>query len=130
MGKYMADDDVRRVNLIYLGPPGNTFPFHVRYVAYAAGLVMYFLWLGVAFLLPLPIILTLFYPLIAAILSTYGLMSQINHDRNVRNVLDTWQAEFRTRKRFRKATHDLDVETVSFNTRSVRVRTTTPGEHR
>lgn len=40
---YHTDDLLHRVDRIYLGPPGKTLPFKVRYVAYGVGFLVFVL---------------------------------------------------------------------------------------
>jgi len=125
MGSWKSDDDLRRVNLIYLGPPGHTLPFHARYIAWFLFMGLYPVFLGIAWVLPLPLGVTLFYPFLIDLATTYFVMQRISHDRNVRNVVDEWKREWQGRRRFRGG--HLNTETVALSTRHVRVHDETPG---
>ncbi|MDN5795868.1 MAG: hypothetical protein L0H79_08975 [Intrasporangium sp.] len=41
--RLLVDDEIYNVNAVWLGPPGRTLPFRVRYVAYAVGAVVFVL---------------------------------------------------------------------------------------
>lgn len=89
-----TDDEVYRVDAVWLGPPKATFPWRVRYVAWGVG--------GAVFLLVLTIerqlgigfgFFSTAWALVITILVTKLIASKINHERPLGSVLSMWLRE-------------------------------------
>lgn len=87
------DDDVYRVNAVWLGPRGLTFPWTARYLAYAVWLLTFTLILGVEAVTPLHVGVPPVWELTITTLFTYGVMSFVDHDRPVKAVWQTFVAD-------------------------------------
>ncbi|RZQ62581.1 hypothetical protein [Amycolatopsis suaedae] len=92
-----TDDEVYRVDAVWLGPPKATFPWRARYVAWGVGIPLFLVLLAVkrqlgfgfadwstAFLVPITIFLT---RLITA---------KISHERPLGAVMTMWLRELNT----------------------------------
>ncbi|MGH3672662.1 MAG: hypothetical protein ACRDSH_18855 [Pseudonocardiaceae bacterium] len=89
-----TDDDVYRVDAVWLGPPKATFPWRVRYVAWGVGIVMFLVVLGVE--RQLGIGFSLFstaWGLLITILLTRLIGSRISHERPLTAVALIWARE-------------------------------------
>uniref|UniRef100_UPI00322203E0 hypothetical protein n=1 Tax=Intrasporangium sp. TaxID=1925024 RepID=UPI00322203E0 len=83
-----VDDEIYNVNSVWLGPPGRTLPFRVRYVAYAVGAVVFVavqvierrLGIGLGFF-------SLAYSLLATVGLTRLILSVVDPDRPLGAVL-------------------------------------------
>lgn len=89
-----TDDDVYRVDAVWLGPPRATFPWRARYVAWGVGVVVFLFvltaerWVGLGFD---------FFNTAWALVVTVGLTrfitSRISHERPLGAVLTMWSRE-------------------------------------
>ena len=84
------DDEVYRVNTVWLGPTGLTFPWTARYLAYATWLVVFLGILLVEALTPLSVNVPPIWELCLATLFTYGLMGFVDHERPLSSVWRTF----------------------------------------
>jgi hypothetical protein len=106
------DDEVYRVNTVWLGPTGLTFPWTARYLAYAMWLVMFLLVLLVEALTPLSVNIPPVWEIVIATLATYGLMGFVDHERPPGAVWSTFLADLnapRAADRTQLYRTDLDV---------------------
>jgi hypothetical protein len=87
------DDEVYRVNTVWLGPRGLTFPWTARYLAYAVWLVTLLVVLLVEAVTPLRVGVPPVWEICLATLFTYGVMGFVDHERPVRSVWQTFTAE-------------------------------------
>lgn len=87
------DDDVYRVNAVWLGPRGLTFPWTARYLAYATWLVTFLVILLVEAVTPLSIGVPPVWEICITTLFTYAVMSFVDHERPVRAVWRTFLAD-------------------------------------
>jgi hypothetical protein len=87
------DDDVYRVNAVWLGPRGLTFPWTARYLAYATWLVTFLVILLVEAITPLHVGVPPVWEICITTLFTYAVMSFVDHDRPVRAVWRTFLAD-------------------------------------
>ena len=107
------DDDVYRVNAVWLGPRGLTFPWTARYLAYATWLVTFLVILLVeAVVPPLHVGVPPVWEITITTLFTYAVMSFVDHERPVRAVWQTFLA-------------DLDAPRAEGRRRPVRVQART-----
>lgn len=88
-----ADDEVYRVNAVWLGPRGLTFPWTARYLAYATWLVVFCLILLVEAVTPLTVGLPPVWEVCLAVLVTYALTGLVDHERSLRSVAQTFAAD-------------------------------------
>lgn len=76
-----ADDEVRRFNAVYLGPPGYSLPFHARYSAYAVGAAIFAVILLIEAITPLSVGLPPIWEGVFTVLGTSVVMSAVDHDK-------------------------------------------------
>lgn len=89
-----VDDDIYRVDGVWLGPPQRTLPWRARYVAYGVGLGVFLLLqvverrvgIGISFW-------TLSYSLLITIALTRLALSVVDHDRTVWSVVTAFVHE-------------------------------------
>jgi hypothetical protein len=91
--RVIPDDEVYRVNTIWLGPTGLTFPWTARYLAYATWLVTLLVLLLVEGITPLHVGVPPVWEIVVTTLFTYAAMGFIDHERPVKAVLQTFRAE-------------------------------------
>lgn len=111
------DDDVYRVDAVWLGPRGLTLPWAARYSAYAIWLVLFSGVLLVEGLLPMPVSVPPVWELVLTILATYALTGVIDHERPLKSVFELLR---------REVTAPRDVpppKAIRLTAGSVRVRT-------
>lgn len=87
------DDEVYRVNTVWLGPRGLTFPWTARYLAYAVWLVAFLLILLVEAVTPIDVGLPPVWEISIATLFTYAVMGLVDHERPVASVWQTFIAD-------------------------------------
>jgi hypothetical protein len=97
--RVLPDDDVYRVNTVWLGPTGLTFPWTARYLAYAVWLVTFLLVLLVERITPLHIGVPPVWEICLTTLFTYGVMGFVDHERPVRAVWETFRADLTAPRR-------------------------------
>jgi hypothetical protein len=92
-----TDDEVYRVDAVWLGPPKATFPFRARYVAWGVGMLVFVLVLsgervvgfGFGFF-------TVAWAVVATIVLTRLICSRISHERPLGAVFTMWLRELNT----------------------------------
>lgn len=87
------DDEVYRVNTVWLGPSGITFPWTARYLAYATWLAVFLLVLLVEGITPLKVNIPPVWEICLTTLFTYGILGFIDHERPVKAVWQTFVAD-------------------------------------
>ena len=87
------DDEVYRVDAVWLGPKGLTLPWSARYSAYGIWLVLFVGVLLVEAVLPMRVTVPPVWELVLTILATYALTGVIDHDRPLVSVLHLLRAE-------------------------------------
>jgi hypothetical protein len=83
-----VDDDIYRVDGVWLGPPRRTLPWRARYIAYGVGLIVFLLLqvlerrigVGLSFF-------PLAYSMLATIVITRAALKAVDHDRGVGSLL-------------------------------------------
>lgn len=89
-----TDDEVYRVDAVWLGPPKATFPWRARYVAWGVGILVFFLvltgerWVGFGFGF-----FTVAWALIITVVITRLIGSRITHERPLGAVFTMWVRE-------------------------------------
>ena len=89
------DDEVYRVDAVWLGPQGLTFPWTARYSAYGIWVVLFVGVLVVEAVLPMRVSMPPVWELVITILATYALTGVIDHDRPLISVWQMLRAEIR-----------------------------------
>jgi hypothetical protein len=87
------DDEVYRVDAVWLGPRGLTLPWSARYSAYGIWLVLFVSVLLVEAVLPMRVSVPPVWELVLTILTTYALTGVIDHDRPLVSVWHLLRAE-------------------------------------
>ena len=89
------DDEVYRVDAVWLGPQGLTLPWSARYSAYGIWVILFVAVLVVEGLLPMPVSIPPVWELVLTILGTYALTGVIDHDRPLISVWELLRSELR-----------------------------------
>jgi hypothetical protein len=116
------DDDVYRVDAVWLGPQGLTLPWTARYSAYGIWVVLFVGVLLVEAVLPMSVSIPPVWELVLTILTTYALTGVIDHDRPLVTVWQLLRWEF-TAPRARAAEKPVRTDASSLRLRENRVRT-------
>jgi hypothetical protein len=90
------DDEVYRVNTVWLGPSGLTFPWTARYLAYATWLITFLVILFVEAITPLSVNVPPIWELCLTTLFTYGVMGFVDHERPFKAVWQTFMVDLTT----------------------------------
>jgi hypothetical protein len=109
------DDEVYRVDAIWLGPRGFTLPWAARYSAYGIWLVLFVGVLLVEAALPMSVTVPPVWELVLTILATYALTAVIDHERPLFSVYELVRTEC-------TAPRPARVSSVSTTSSTVRVR--------
>lgn len=109
------DDEVYRVNTVWLGPRGLTFPWTARYLAYAVWLLAFLLILLVEAVTPIDVGLPPVWEISIATLFTYAVMGLVDHERPVASVWQTFFADI-------SAPRATSSQIMVTSTRKVRIR--------
>ncbi len=89
-----TDDEVYRVDAVWLGPPKATFPFRARYVAWGVGFLVLLLVLGVERQLGIGFgFFSTAWGLLIAIGLTRLICARISHERPLSSVAAMWARE-------------------------------------
>ena len=97
--RVLPDDELYRVNTVWLGPTGLTFPWTARYLAYAVWLVTFLVMLLVERVTPLHIGIPPVWEICLTTLFTYAVMGFVDHERPVRAVWETFRADLNAPRR-------------------------------
>lgn len=109
------DDEVYRVDAVWLGPTGFTLPWAARYSAYGIWLTLFLSVLLVEAALPMRVSVPPVWEFVLTVLATYGLTAVIDHERPLVSVFELVRTELNApRQRLAKP--------VSVNVTRVRVR--------
>ena len=83
-----VDDEIYRVDAVWLGPPNQTLPFRARYSAYGVGMVVFIVLQSVERQVGLGLgFFTLAWSLMATVGLTHLVLSVVDHDRPLTSVL-------------------------------------------
>jgi hypothetical protein len=93
------DDEVYRVDAVWLGPQGLTLPWTARYQAYGIWLFLFVMILLIEAALPMNVSVPPVWELVISILATYAVTGLIDHDRPVRSVWQLARAELAAPRR-------------------------------
>jgi hypothetical protein len=86
--RLQPDDDVYRINAVWLGPRGLTLPWVARYSAYAIWLVLFLAILAVEGMSPLKVSVPPVWEFAISVLATYAIMGFVDHERPVRSLIE------------------------------------------
>lgn len=95
------DDDVYRVDAVWLGPRGMTLPWSARYSAYGIWLVLLVGLLLVEAALPMRVTVPPVWETVISVLATYALTGVIDHDRPLVSVLQLVRFELSAPRPFK-----------------------------
>ncbi len=110
------DDEVYRVDAVWLGPRGLTLPWTARYSAYGIWLMLFVSVLLVEAILPMGVSVPPVWELVLTILATYAVTGVIDHDRPVVSVWQLLRAEL-TAPRPPKAERPIRLSAASVRVR-------------
>jgi hypothetical protein len=116
------DDEVYRVDAVWLGPQGLTLPWSARYSAYGIWVVLFVGVLLVEAVLPIPVSIPPVWELVLTILATYALTGVIDHDRPLITVWQLLRSELRA-PRSPQPSRPVQIDASSVRRRENRVRT-------
>jgi hypothetical protein len=88
-----TDDEVYRVDAVWLGPPKATMPWRVRYVAWGVGAIVFLLVMTVERRIGVPFGWSIAWGLVATVLITRLATSRITYERPLGSVLTMWARE-------------------------------------
>jgi hypothetical protein len=91
--RLQPDDDVYRINAVWLGPRGLTLPWVARYSAYAIWLMLFLLILAVEGVTPLSVGVPPVWEFAVSVLATYAVMGFVDHERPVRALVELGKSE-------------------------------------
>jgi len=89
-----TDDDVYRVDAVWLGPPRATFPWRARYVAWGVGVVVFLVvltverWVGLGF-----DFFNTAWGLVVTVALTRFITTRISHERPLGAGMSMWSKE-------------------------------------
>jgi hypothetical protein len=88
-----TDDEVYRVDAVWLGPPRATMPWRARYVAWGVGVVVFLLVLTVERRIGISLFWSIAWGIVATILLTRMITAKISHERPLSAVSAMWLRE-------------------------------------
>lgn len=92
-----TDDDVYRVDAVWLGPPKATFPWRARYVAWGVGFVLFFVVLTVERQLGFGFgFFSTAWAFVITVALTKLITAKISHERPLGSVMTMWFRELTT----------------------------------
>ena len=88
-----TDDEVYRVDAVWLGPPKATFPWRARYVAWGVGTVVFLVVLTIFRQMGISLFWSIGWGLAVTIGITMIICARISHERPLGAVLTMWVRE-------------------------------------
>ena len=89
-----TDDEVYRVDAVWLGPPKATFPWRARYVAWGVGILVFFVVFSIQRAIGFGFgFFTIAWGLVITVVLTRFICSRISHERPLTAVLTMWGRE-------------------------------------
>jgi Na+/melibiose symporter-like transporter len=89
-----TDDEVYRVDAVWLGPPKATFPWRARYVAWGVGIVVFLLVMTVERQMGIGFgFFSTAWAFVATIILTRFICARISHERPLGAVMTMWVRE-------------------------------------
>lgn len=96
------DDEVYRVDAVWLGPRGLTLPWSARYTAYGIWLVLFVAILLIEAALPMRVNVPPVWETVLSILATYAVTGVIDHERPLISVVQLVRAELGAPRRIKE----------------------------
>lgn len=112
-----TDDDIYRARLLYLGPPGYTFPVHLPYAQYGVFAALLALYIFIHWLITFTVDVFPAWEIALAMVSTSLIFRYVDPDRPARAVLRTVLTDWR---RTREPGHEMRDRRYSAN--RIRIR--------
>jgi hypothetical protein len=88
-----TDDEVYRVDAVWLGPPRATMPWRARYVAWGVGVVVFLIVLTVERRMGISLFWSVAWGIVMTIVLTRLICSRISHERPLTAVTAMWFRE-------------------------------------
>jgi hypothetical protein len=88
-----TDDEVYRVDAVWLGPPRATMPWRARYVAWGVGAVVFLVVLTVERRMGISLFWSVAWGIVITIVLTRLICSRISHERPLTSVTAMWVRE-------------------------------------
>jgi hypothetical protein len=88
-----TDDEVYRVDAVWLGPPRATMPWRARYVAWGVGVFVFLIVLTVERRLGISLFWAIAWGIVITVLLTRLITSKISHERPLTAVSAMWLRE-------------------------------------
>ena len=88
-----TDDEVYRVDAVWLGPPRATMPWRARYVAWGVGVVVFLLVLTIERRIGISLFWSIAWGIVVTILLTRIICAKISHERPLSAVAAMWLRE-------------------------------------
>lgn len=88
-----TDDEVYRVDAVWLGPPRATMPFRARYVAWGVGVFVFLIVLTVERRLGISLFWAIAWGIVMTIVLTRIICAKISHERPLSAVAGMWVRE-------------------------------------
>lgn len=101
--KLRTDDDIYRARLLYLGPPGYTFPVHLPYAQYGVFAALLALYMFIHWCFTFDVEIFPAWEIALAMVSTSLIFRYVDPDRPARAVLRTVLTDWR---RTRESDHE------------------------
>lgn len=100
-----TDDEVYRVDAVWLGPPKATFPWRARYVAWGVGIPLFLVVLGVERQVGIGFgFFSTAWAFVITIALTRIITAKISHERPLSAVVNMWLRELRAPRERRNGT--------------------------
>lgn len=93
--KLRTDDDIYRARLLYLGPPGYTFPVHLPYAQYGVFAVLVAAYMFIHWLFTFTVEVFPAWEIALAMVSTSLIFRYVDPDRPARAVIRTVLTDWR-----------------------------------
>lgn len=91
--RLQPDDEIYRINAVWLGPRGLTLPWTARYAAYGIWLTLFITVMIIEAVLPMRVSLPPVWEAVFSVLGTYAISGVIDHDRPLRSVIQLIRTE-------------------------------------
>jgi hypothetical protein len=88
-----TDDEVYRVDAVWLGPPRATMPFRARYVAWGVGVFVFLIVLTIERRIGISLFWSIAWGIVITILLTRIICAKISHERPLSAVTSMWLRE-------------------------------------
>jgi hypothetical protein len=88
-----TDDEVYRVDAVWLGPPKATMPWRARYVAWGVGVVVFLVVLTIERRIGISLFWSIAWGIVMTIVLTRLICSRISHERPLTAVTSMWIRE-------------------------------------